>query len=57
MICPKCGAPLKCVDSRQKGGYRWRRYRCTVCGWLEKTREYPEWKWREMVKKYRNSIK
>lgn len=48
MICSKCGEKLKCIDSRQIGGYRWRRYVCPECGLRGNTREYPERYWKSL---------
>ena len=31
MICPYCSSKTICVDSRQRGEIRWRRYSCRVC--------------------------
>lgn len=49
MICSKCGEKLKCIDSRQIGGYRWRRYVCPECGLRGNTREYPEKYWKSLI--------
>ena len=41
MICPKCGSyQTICKDSRQREGFRARRYLCQDCGERIKTREY-----------------
>jgi len=41
MICPHCHSEqAKCIDSRQSGMTRRRRYRCRRCGSIFNTAEY-----------------
>jgi len=39
MRCPKCGAKLKCIDSRGSGNTRIRKYKCGKCGFEDYTKE------------------
>ena len=40
MICPKCGARLKIIDSRPLDNFsRFRRYKCLQCNYEETTVE------------------
>ena len=36
-----CGKPMKVIDSRRRGVYRYRRYSCPVCDHRESTVEVP----------------
>ncbi len=38
MICPQCNKTPRCIDSRQRGPTRWRRYACE-CGYRFSTDE------------------
>lgn len=40
MRCPECGSwQVGVVDTRERDGYRWRRYHCRTCGVRFNTKE------------------